>query len=268
MTSDEPGAYDRRGQGSPLVLMQGMSATRHFWGEEFLRLLDRHFDLLVMDHRGVAASPHPAERFSMTDLALDAARLIEEQGWADVGIFGVSMGGMVAQELSLIRPDLVTYAVLGCTRANGRPFMRRGDPATERLMAAYVHGDEATTSRNMFALSFSEGFADAPDAWPAYAKMARVRIDPATTLRQIEAIQGFDRRESLADLRMPVLVLHGSRDQMVPFEEGLDVARRIANSSFESIVDAGHFFWVEQPSRVVDLMTTFVTGLRSGVLSD
>jgi pimeloyl-ACP methyl ester carboxylesterase len=257
VTARAPLHHTRRGSGTPLLLVQGLSATHLYWGDELLELLERDFDVVTYDHRGVAESPSRGAGFSMVDLAEDAAELIEQQGWSGAVVFGVSMGGMVAQELALRRPDLVRHLVLGCTRAYGGTFGRPGDPVTQRLSAAYVHGDPDASRRNLFALAFGRAYADGAGAWDTYVAMTCLPVAPETSVRQVAAISGFDARDRLAELEVPCLVLHGDEDQMVPYAEGVDVARRVPRPRFETVTGAGHFFWVERPSWTADSLRRF-----------
>src|SRR6266513_2934017 len=91
--------YVRRGEGEPLLLIQGMSGSHLAWGEPFLTNLERDFDVVAYDHRGVGHSSRVTDPFSITDLADDAAALLDALGWGSAHVVGISMGGMVAQEL-------------------------------------------------------------------------------------------------------------------------------------------------------------------------
>lgn len=259
MISTEHIPFTRRGTGGPLLVIQGLSATQRFWGTKFLAELEQRFDVVTYDHRGVDKSPQREGGFSVADLARDAAEIIGAQGWRSAGIFGVSMGGMVAQELALVRPEVVKYLVLGCTRANGGSFGRPGDVVTERWVSAYVHGDEEATRRNMFKLSFSAHFTERTDAWATYLEMTRIKVDSVTSVRQISAVREFDVRERLANLNVPVMVMHGDEDEMVPYDEGIEIARRIRRARFETIPDTGHFFWIERPSWTAKTLKAFAT---------
>lgn len=240
-------SFARQGQGDRLLVIQGLSATQRYWGAEFLAELRGRFDVVTYDHRGVAGSTKRGTSFTMRDLAMDAAELIEKELGPSAGVFGVSMGGMVAQELALLRPDLIDYLVLGCTRSSGRKFGWPGDLATERLMSAYVHRNPAATRVNMFELSFSPSYTQTPGAWETYLDMTRTVVDPATSVRQVSAIRGFDCSDRLASLDLPVVVMHGDLDGMVPYEEGVQLARLVRNCRFTTVQGGGHFFWVERP---------------------
>src|SRR5919197_2587443 len=93
--------YLRRGSGEPLLLIQGMSGTHVAWGEPFLAELERDFDCIVYDHRGIGFSGAVQEAFTLTELANDAAELLGALDVDTAHVLGISMGGMVAQELAL-----------------------------------------------------------------------------------------------------------------------------------------------------------------------
>src|SRR5919197_6681477 len=99
-------SYFRRGQGEPLLLIMGMGGHHRMWREEFLALLEPHFDVVAYDHRGIGESDRAEGPFSVADLADDVAGLIAALGWERAHVFGISLGGMVAQELVLRHPEL------------------------------------------------------------------------------------------------------------------------------------------------------------------
>src|SRR5215207_2055432 len=92
--------FERRGEGEPLLLIQGMAGHSLHWGEPFLRELERDFELILYDHRGLGRSAPHEGAFTIADLAGDAAALLDGLGLDDAHVLGISMGGMVAQELA------------------------------------------------------------------------------------------------------------------------------------------------------------------------
>src|SRR5258705_9934333 len=109
----------RRGTGEPLLLVQGMSGTHLAWGETFLGELERDFDVIAYDHRGVGRSAPVSAPFSTADLAEDAAGLLDALAIEDAHVLGISMGGMVAPELTLRHPARVRTLALGCPHPRG-----------------------------------------------------------------------------------------------------------------------------------------------------
>src|SRR5271166_6480868 len=94
-------SYERSGEGPPLLLIMGMSGTAQHWGEPFLEPLRRDFEVIVYDHRGVGESSPLDGPVTITEMADDAAGLLAALGIDSAHVMGISMGGMVAQELAL-----------------------------------------------------------------------------------------------------------------------------------------------------------------------
>src|ERR1700759_409163 len=102
--------YERSGNdggGEPLLLIQGMSGTHLAWGGPLMEELDADFDVVVFDHRGIGRSDPVSDPFTIADLARDAVGLLDQLGWDDAHVMGISMGGMVAQELALSVPERI-----------------------------------------------------------------------------------------------------------------------------------------------------------------
>jgi 3-oxoadipate enol-lactonase len=111
--------YARAGAGEPLLLIQGMSATHLAWGRPFGSLLEESFDCVSFDNRGIGLSASAGEAFTIADMAADALGLLDALGIASAHVLGISMGGMIAQELALGHPGRVRSLTLGCTYCGG-----------------------------------------------------------------------------------------------------------------------------------------------------
>src|SRR5271165_6568150 len=110
---------ERSGSGPPLLLIMGMSGTALHWGEPFLEPLRRDFDVIAYDHRGVGASSRLEGPVTIAEMAEDAAGLLDALGLDSAHVVGISMGGMIAQELALAQPARVRTLTLGCTYCGG-----------------------------------------------------------------------------------------------------------------------------------------------------
>jgi pimeloyl-ACP methyl ester carboxylesterase len=111
--------YERAGEGEPLLMIQGMSGTHVAWGEPFLAPLRESFDVIAFDNRGIGLSAPIDGAFTIVEMAEDAAGLMNELGVESAHVVGISMGGMIAQELALAQPDRLRSLTLGCTYCGG-----------------------------------------------------------------------------------------------------------------------------------------------------
>ncbi len=111
--------YERAGSGEPLLLIQGMSATHLAWGRDFLAPLEESFDCIVFDNRGMGLSGEARMPFSTADMAGDVAALLDALEIERAHVVGISMGGMIAQELALAHPERIRTLTLGATYCGG-----------------------------------------------------------------------------------------------------------------------------------------------------
>src|ERR1700722_15461644 len=111
--------YERSGSGPPLLAIMGMSGTALSWGEPFLGQLRQDHEVIVYDHRGIGASTRLSGSVTIAGMAEDAAGLLAALEIDSADVLGISMGGMIAQELALAHPERVRTLTLGCTYCGG-----------------------------------------------------------------------------------------------------------------------------------------------------
>ena len=128
--------YERSGSGPPLLAIMGMSGTSLHWGEPFLEPLREHFEVIVYDHRGVGSSSRlDATPLSTVQMAEDAAGLLGALELDSAHVLGISMGGMIAQELALEHPKRIRTLTLGCTYCGGEGSSLAAPEVLQRLSA-------------------------------------------------------------------------------------------------------------------------------------
>ncbi|GAA2356931.1 alpha/beta hydrolase fold protein [Catellatospora methionotrophica] len=244
-------AYVRCGVGPRLLLMQGAAATHRHWGDGFLSALAAHFEVVAVDHRGTGQSAAADGPFTVADLADDAAGLLDAVGWSSAHVAGVSMGGMVAQELAMRHPGRVASLFLGCTRG-GRPLPRPA--AAAGVAAAVVRGDASATAYNLFRLGVRDPGTVRPDAWAEYRDaMLTTPVPPRTTALQIGAMSAHGPADRLHLVTAPTTVVHGDTDRLLAADAGAQLAAEIPGARFV-LLRAGHLFWLEQPEQAADLI--------------
>ena len=247
--------FVRRGSGEPLLLIQGMSGTHMSWGDPFLEALEGSFDVVAYDHRGIGFSPPASTPFTIAELADDAAALMDRLGWDSAHVMGISMGGMVAQELALRHPQRIRTLTLGCTYCGGPGSSLAGPDVVQELGAAQMSGDRESAIQAGYRLNTSEAFRADPANYDAFRDMALAApAKIATIMLQMQAIAGHDTQSRLGQIELPTLVIHGTEDRMIPSANGELIASLIPGARLELLDGVGHVFWWEQPERSAELV--------------
>jgi 3-oxoadipate enol-lactonase len=252
-------SYERNGSGPPLLMIMGMSGTALTWGEPFLGPLRQDFETIVYDHRGIGESSRMDEQFTIAQLAEDAAALLDALEIDSAHVLGISMGGMVAQELALTHPERVRTLVLGCTYCGGDGSALTGEDVMRKLAEGMSSGDRERAIRAAWEANVSPSFAADADAYTRFLEIARRRaVAVEVIMAQMQAIAGHDTSARLPSIELPTLVLHGTLDQMLPVQNGHLIAGLIPDSRLEIFDRIGHLFFWEQPERSAELVRAHV----------
>ena len=256
--------YERRGRGAPLLLIQGMGANATHWGEPFLAELERDFELVLYDHRGIGRSgPLQGAALTVASLAADALALLDVLGIGAAHVLGISMGGMVAQELALAAPERVLTLILGATSCGGTQSRATAPDVVQRLTAVALSRDRALMLRTGFELVVSRRHAADAAHFAQFAAAAE-RFPPSLPVlfAQNGAAAGHDAYSRLRGLRVPTLVIHGTADEVLASINGDLVASLIPGARLELLEGVGHLFFWEQPQRSAELVRGFALDAR------
>ncbi len=247
--------YERAGSGEPLLLIQGMSGTHVSWGEQFKGALEESFDVVAFDNRGIGLSERISEPFTIAEMAEDTAALLDELGWESAHVLGISMGGMIAQELALAHPGRLRSLTLGCTYCGGPGSQLMPQENAEKLLASFASGDRDQAIRAGYEVNLSPGFRADEDTFAAFHEMATSVPAARDVIQlQLQAILGHDTSARLGNIATPTLILHGTVDGVLPYPNGEQIASLMPSASFETFEDIGHMFWWEQPQRSAELV--------------
>ena len=247
--------YERSGSGPPLLLIMGMSGTALSWGKPLLEDLRAGFELIAYDHRGVGASSRLEGPTSIVQMAADAAGLLDALGLDSVHVFGISMGGMIAQELALARPERIRTLTLGCTYCGGPDAVRGNEEGYRRVAEARRSGDRDAAMRAAWEMNVSPAFAADDEQYDAFvARSMRRAVAVPVIAEQARAIAGHDTSTRLAQIELPTLVIHGTLDELLPLENGRQIAGLIPGARLEVLDGVGHMFFVECPQRTAELL--------------
>lgn len=252
--------YRVSGSGPPLLLVRGLARSLDYWGE-FERMAAGSFRVITYDNRGVGGSDTPRPPYTTSAMADDAAGLLRQLGEPRAHVFGVSLGGMIAQMLAIRHPGLVDRLAIACStpgRSRGRRL-----PATvlaRMLCAPLLPASLAHRVGASLVLSHGHRVAH-PESLRRLRDLGRRWPVPSRGfLGQIAAAILHDPREQLATIRAPCLLLHGSGDRLVPLENSHRLRTAIPGSRLEVLPGVGHDLTTEQPRFTLRLLKQFLLG--------
>jgi pimeloyl-ACP methyl ester carboxylesterase len=197
-------------------------------------------------------------------MAADALGVLDGLGLERAHVLGVSMGGMVAQELALAHPDRVASLTLGCTSCGGTQSRATDQAVIRALTAAVLSRDQERMLRTGFQFVVSPQFAADPAHYADFVAAARRHpADIPLLMSQQAAVVAHDTYARLRALTVPTLVIHGTADQLLAAVNGDLVASLIAGARLELLEGAGHLFFWERPAQAARLVREHVAAQRS-----
>jgi pimeloyl-ACP methyl ester carboxylesterase len=186
----------------------------------------------------------------MEMMAGDVAGLLEALGIATAHVYGVSMGGMIAQHFALNHPEKVVGLVLGCTTCGGEQHGVVPDAEAMTLLFDMERMQRLTPEEmleEIIPFLCSQGFIDNnADVIKQFTEKSMEYVTPLHGYtRQAEAIIGHDTYDRLPDIKVPTLVITGDADRIVPTENSKIIASRIPNVELVILEGMGHGFFIE-----------------------
>jgi 3-oxoadipate enol-lactonase len=248
-------AWERRGSGSPLLLIHGLGYARWGWEPVVDELAEAH-EVILFDNRGIGESDAPLGPYTARALAEDAVSILDAAGLERAHVLGTSLGGMVALQLALDRPERVDRLVLGCTTPGGAaaaPMPEQtvrliqespGLPREEAMRRGVVNALAPRVDRAVIERIMEHRLATAQPL--------------AAWLAQAGAGMAFDVWARLGEIVAPALVLTGDRDVVVDPRNSELLAERIPGARLELFPGTGHLFFWERPERFVEVVEEFL----------
>jgi len=231
----------------PLLLIMGLALSSRAW-DRLPELMARRFHVLLFDNRGTGRSARVGVAYRMASLADDAAAVIEAAGFRSAHVFGISMGGMIAQELALRHPERVRSLALGCTIASWRKS--KAPSLRTQLDLLLLNLGFVTPGRVARVLVSAEWHEKNPSGALDWIKRAeRTALRYATA--QVLAIARHHTLPRLSRIRAPTLVITGSADRLVPPANSELLARSIPDARLLVLPGAGHCFPLEREGETV-----------------
>jgi pimeloyl-ACP methyl ester carboxylesterase len=237
--------YETYGGGDPLLLINGLGSDRSEWIFQVPDFAER-FLVITFDNRGAGGSGIPPGPYSTAQMADDAAALLVHLGADRAHVLGVSLGGMIAQEVALRHPDRVRKLVLACTAPGGEGSVR---PAPE-VLKHFVRspgGDPEEEVRRVLPFLYSERYLrDHPEEIEEFVR--RRLAGPVCVeghAAQLAAAMSHSAWERLTTIGAPTLVIAGDGDRVVPTENSRRIAECIPEAKLVILPGAPHRLFAE-----------------------
>jgi 3-oxoadipate enol-lactonase len=243
--------------GHTVVLSHALGCDLTMW-DALANQLALENRVIAYDHRGHGSSDAPEALYAMADLADDAARLLRELDTGPVVWIGLSMGGMVGQELALRHPSLVRGLVLANT-TSGYPDAARA-VWEQRITTVRSSGIEAIADAVM-GRYFHDAFRAQKAATVARYRRRLVTTDAVGYVGCCEAVGKVDTTSRLGQIAVPTLVIAGELDQGTPVAMAQTLAQGIPGARLDVLKNASHLSAAEQPEAFSQLVTQFVSEL-------
>jgi len=242
--------YEETGGGEPLILIMGFGGDHLAWAFQ-VRALAEHYRVVTFDNRGAGQSDAPEPPYTIRTMADDTAGLIAALGIERAHVVGVSMGGMIAQELALAYPGRVRSLHLGCTTARPDTHMR-----------AALTPDALVRALMLWLFSYRT-YDERPEFVEAVIQTALANPFPQSLtgfLGQTAAIEHHDTLARLPGIHCPTLVSVAEDDILVPPRFSRELVARIPGAALRAVVGAGHVYFWEQADAFNALCLDFLAG--------
>jgi 3-oxoadipate enol-lactonase len=246
-------AWEERGDGAPLLLIQGLGYGRWSW-EPLVPGLAERYRVLWFDNRGIGDSDKPDGPYTARLMAEDARQVLDEAGLERAHVLGASLGGMIAQELAAGTPERVDKLVLCCTTPGGAATVPMPE-VTVRLFA-----EAATLAPEVALRRFVENAlaADASAELIQELYERRVANPPDPAGWQAQAAAGLTFEGVDGAITAPTLIVTGTEDNVVDPHNSDVLAERIPGAEVQRIDGTGHLFFWEQPDACVRIISEFL----------
>jgi 3-oxoadipate enol-lactonase len=232
------------GGAEPILLIMGLGYAHQMW-HRTRPILESKYRTILFDNRGVGQSDVPPGPYPVAQMADDAAAVLDAAGIAKAHVYGVSMGGMIAQEFAIRFPGRVTRLILGCTACGGTHAVAAAPKVIQVLMAR--------------ATMTAEEGAEAMVPYIYDASTPRQRIDEDLAIRrtvyptaqgylgQVQGIMAWSCFDRLGEIGAPTLIIHGETDELVPPQNAKIIADRIGRAEVVMLPKASHIYSTDQP---------------------
>lgn len=258
--------YESLGEGKALVLIMGLGGNVDWWGTGFRKQLARHRQIIALDNRGAGRTREEENGRPLTieQMAEDIVALLDHIEIDIADVLGLSMGGMIAQELAFRYPNRVGKLILGCTSPGGLKAVLPTPMAMQLLFGLSQVDSTRSLMEAQMKLLFPDNFiaTHQPFLEAMYKSLSRHPMTRENFLRQLSAIQTWQGTYNrLPNLQHKTLVLHGKEDILLPVGNAELFRQTIPDAKVVLYDDCGHGFAAQLPAQVMRDIETFLTNV-------
>ncbi len=240
--------YEVQGKGVPVVMIQGFGGNHQAWFFQ-IPVLKKYYKVIVFDNRGIGKSSRSGEPYTIKTMADDVVGLMDYLNIDKAHVLGLSLGGMVAQEVAISYPERVIKLVLGSTFA-GREI---NDVHPEMIKALGIReGDTSVDVRNIdfrklmnFMVSSAFNKRLHRTVFLTLSKLSMKSIDASGYLEQMAAVTSYTTLDRLHQIKAPTLIITGAGDRLISPDASDLLASRIPNAMLVKVKGGSHAFFME-----------------------
>jgi pimeloyl-ACP methyl ester carboxylesterase len=249
--------YEKTGEGPYLILIEGLGASLYLW-EKQIPELSKHFTVIAYDNRGVGKTDKPAGPYTINMMAKDLAGLMDALDIPKADILGVSMGGFIAQEFTLLYPEKVNKLVIAATSAGGKDHVPMSQETLSLVLAA--SGESRDIIKKKLALVYTKEYLSNKETIEHLVDL-RIQNPQSPEAYQAQAMAGmtFDRSEEVKNINKPTIILGATEDLLVPVQNSYNLNKKINNSKLKIFKGYGHQFFVEDAVEFNNEVINFLT---------
>ena len=265
--------YEVKGKGFPLVMIQGLGGNLEGWNPRLVEGLSKHFKLILFDNRGAGRTDLSKREYTMRLFADDTAGLMNALGISKAHILGMSMGGMIAQELAINYPQKVSKLIL-CSTSSQPSYSKEGYRVLEAMSQSPIEELTKLILSFPFTLDYPQDllklypmiiFGQTNEFAKENPDLAKLLLHQRTKhptsqegfRNQYGAILRFNTQARLQQIKVPTLVLQGKKDRLVPPENGSILAKAIPNAKLVYLENSAHVL-LEEMEEMLKVITEFL----------
>jgi len=249
-------SYKTFGKGDPILLIMGYAGSKNDWDQTFLKGLSTNHTVIVFDNRGIGNTSVGFKNFTIAQFTADSAGLLDALKINRSDVLGYSMGGMIAQQLTLNYPDKVDNLIIYASYCGGNQSI----PPNQQIVEQFtdLSGSSEDIKTRFIPLLFTQNWIKQN---PTYMeKFASLEFPPVDILKkQLNAIFSWEGTcNQLKDISQDTLVIVGTNDLLLSSANSIILTEKIPGAWLAQFKDGGHGVMFQYPEKLSTLVNTFL----------